>query len=315
MKSRFSGFLTLVAVIGVSFTRQAGAQPVIRTIPGNPLTIRIGSDTSMQVVDGRSDFAPGPVFFPECVPSGTATGDAGVLVRVGGVLYGPDFPSHPCGTQLNGLAVTPWTAVSIGNVTGLGTSENPFELVIVADAGSSGLRLTETVQYVNGAGQVRPILSFSNVGSASLAWDTFLAVNVGFLAFPILELGRPGLQYAFKLGAPFPACAPLMYRILLPAADRYSAQLTTDSWLEIQSGDLSNTLYGGCPSSGAATEWVGRSLAPGQTLVLSPNSGISFLASGAATASVPATSATGTAILAAGLVLAGWLALSRREAV
>ena len=303
------GFRTLVAALGGMWASLAGAQPAMRTIVGHPLTIRVGSDTSMQVVDDRFEFAPSPVFFPECISGGPATGDSGVLVRVSGALYGPDFPNHACGTQLGGLVLTPWTAVSISDVTGLGTSADPFQVVMVADAGSSGLRLTETVQYVNGTGQLRPILRFSNVGSANLTWDTFLAVNFGFLAFPILEIGRPGLHHAFKLGSPFPTCAPLAYRILLPAADRYSVDIVTDSWGEIQAGDLTDTLYAGCPSSGAATEWVDRSLAPGQALVLSPNSGITFLASGAAASSVPTLSGVGLAALSIGLAAAGWLAM------
>jgi len=311
MKRLRTGFLPLVVALGLS--RALGAQPVIRTIAGRPLTIQIADDTSMQVGDSRFELTPSAVFYPECLPGPTSTGDSGILVRVAGVLYGPSFPLHPCGTGLGGLAVTPWTAVSIGGVTGVGTSADPFEVVVVADAAASGLRLTETVQYVNGTGQLRPILRFTNVGPSSLFWDTFLGVNVAFLAFPILDLGRPGEHAALKTGAPFPSCFRLNYRVLLPEADRYSMGDGTNSWGEIQSGDLTNTTYAGCPSSGAATEWVGRSLPPGQSLVLAPNSGITFLADGAA-ASVPATSPMGTAILVAGIALAGSLALARRVA-
>ena len=36
-------------------------------------------------------------------------------------------------------------------MTGTGTACNPFTVVIVVDAGATGLVLTETITYVNGA--------------------------------------------------------------------------------------------------------------------------------------------------------------------
>jgi hypothetical protein len=302
------GFLTLVAALGVAHLE---AQPVMRTIAGNPLTIRVAGDTSIQV-DDPFEWIGGPVFQPGCLPGVEGTGDFGVLVRVGGVVYGPDFGSHPCGSTTGG--VTPWTTVSISEVAGSGSNVDPFRVVIQANAGATGLQLTETLRYSNGTRQLTPTLRFTNVGSGAVTWKTYVAASFAYLSFPILEFGRPGVHDAFKFGAPFPACGPNPYRVLLPAADRYTGNPAPAPWSEIAAGDLSNTLYGGCPSDGVATEWTDRTLSPGESLTLDPGSGISFLAGPDAATSVPDASMPGRAILVAAIALAGWLVLSRRTA-
>ncbi len=129
------------------------------TISGSPLTVVIGDDTSAQVynsnVPGTGQFYP-----PSCAAGETA--DNGVFVSLGGLIYGPDFDNHPCGSASN--SYTPWTAVSMSAVTGTGTAGDPFTVVIVVDAGATGLRLTETITYVNGAAQYDMALAFSNIG-------------------------------------------------------------------------------------------------------------------------------------------------------
>ena len=122
--------------------------PATVTISGSPLTVVIGDDTSAQVynsnVPGTGQFYP-----PSCAAGETA--DNGVFVSLGGLIYGPDFDNHPCGSASN--SYTPWSAVSMSPVTGTGTAGDPFTVVIVVDAGTTGLRLTETITYVNGAAQ------------------------------------------------------------------------------------------------------------------------------------------------------------------
>lgn len=79
-------------------------RPATVTISGSPLTIVVGSDTSMQVyntnVPGSGQFYP-----PDC--SAGQTADSGVFAASGGVVYGPDFDNHPCGSAAN--TYTPWT--------------------------------------------------------------------------------------------------------------------------------------------------------------------------------------------------------------
>lgn len=295
----------LCALLATFAAAPSLAQPTIRQLPGAPLRIQIAGDTSMQVRDERrySD----PLFFPECPRGLEATADAGVLVRVGDTTYGPDFASHPCGTSV--LGVVPWIPISIGEVSGTGSSSDPYQVQVVVAAGSTGLRLTETVRYVDGRTSFLPILRFSNVGTDVVTWRTFLAVNVAELSYSIRSAERPGAHAAFKLGAPFPACAPEPYWILLPAADRDSGNDPFQVWGEILAGELSNTIYGGCPSSGVASEWEDRTLAPGQTLEITPSPGISFVVVDAAT--IPTLSESVLTAFAALLGLAGLFAIRR----
>ena len=228
------------------------------------------------------DSMVGPAFamlLPNCLDP-HATADAGILVAIGGSTFGPDFANHTCGTSLPN-AFTPWTPVSISPVTGSGSASDPFTVVVVADAGSTGLRLTETVTHVDGTDSFVPTLVFSNNTAAPLTWKSFLAADM-YLGHddvqPILQLGAPGGQSGLSVGAPPPFCVPLPYYALLPAADRFTGQRPDLMWDEIASGQLSDTLDEGCPHGGIATEWTDRTLGPGEALTLTSTGGaISFV--------------------------------------
>jgi hypothetical protein len=282
----------------------------VRSITASPLTIFLGDETSMQVVND-TDFV-GLQFNPgSCSPG--QTGDAGVFVSVAGVVYGPDFGNHPCGSFAN--AVTPWTPVSISPVTGSGTASDPFAVVVVVDAGSTGLRLTETLRYFNGSPIIVPVLAFSNHGSTPITWDTFLAADL-FLGGSAVSLlrqgGAPGGRAARVLGAPLPACFPLPYAVLLPAGDRYSANASHQVWDEISAGGLSNTVGFLCSGSGIASQWTGRTLNSGGASVITTGSGILFTNLPTGAVPVPAMSIVGLGAFFVGLVLAAYV-VNRRS--
>lgn len=69
----------------------------------------------------------------------------GTFLAVDGVLYGPR--TVPMGGN---AAHTPWTAVSQSATTGSGTPADPYTVVTVVAAGSTGVTLTQTDQYVVG---------------------------------------------------------------------------------------------------------------------------------------------------------------------
>jgi hypothetical protein len=280
------------------------AAPVVRTIAGGRLTIDVGDDTSLQVRDSvvPDSWAFQPI---ACGPGQTA--DAGTLVSIGGATYGPDFSAHPCGTSAPG-SFTPWTPVSISAVTGTGTVGDPFTVIVVVDAGATGLRLSETITHVAGTGHLMPTLAISNSGPTPLTFATYLgtSMHLGFYAIrPILDHGAPGGQGADKVGAPSPACAPRDYFADLPAADRYNGGDAAAMWASIAAGDLSNTLAGpGCSDGGIATEWTARALDPGASLSLGPGGGIAFVpALPGQTAPVPVSrSALAVIVVALGLL-------------
>jgi hypothetical protein len=280
----------------------ANAAPATVTITGSPLTIVIGDETSMETYN--STVPGGGQYYPtDCGPGETA--DSGVFASTGGVVYGPDFDAHPCGSASN--SYTPWTKVSLSPVTGTGTSGSPFTVVIVVDAGATGLRLTETITYVNGSSAATIALAFSNGGNAAVAWDTFIGADL-YLASS--DSGTPALVNGAAAGKD---CQFQNYTILFGNAtpnDRYSANGFGTIWAEISAANLSNTVATGCLDNGIANEWTGRTLNPGGAITI--DTGISFTGQLAPVAvATPTLSVMGLTALVGILALVGYV-LSRR---
>ena len=319
MKRRFAPyrFLSRVApltilLIGDAVFRLAAAAPVVRTIPGEPLVINIGDETSMQIADARvpdtANFQPLGCFGP-----GT-TGDAGVLVSVGGVVFGPDFQNHACATAAN--AYTPWTPVSISPVSGSGAAGDPFVVVVVADAGNSGLRLTETVSYTNGSETAAFSFRFQNRGSAAVSWSTFLAADLtllyGLVTPSLRSDSSPQGQSEFKPGAPID-CIGVGYYVFFPAGDRYTGNQGPTMWNEITSGELSDTLGPECRSTGIAVQWTSGPLPAGASTTVGPLAGAGLSFGGIAPAQpIPGLGPWGALALASVLGFVGAAILNRR---
>jgi hypothetical protein len=279
------------------------AAPATVTIAGSPLTIVIGDETSMETYN--STVPGGGQYYPtDCAAGETA--DAGVFASVAGTRYGPDFSQHPCGTATGSFA-TPWTKVSLSPVTGTGTSGSPFTVVVVVDAGATGLRLTETITYVNGASGANIALAFSDTGNAAVTWDTFIGADL-YLASS--DSGTPALVGGAAAGKD---CQFQNYTILFGNStpnDRYSANGYSTIWSEIAAGSLSNTVATGCLDNGIANEWTGRTLNPGGTTSI--DTGISFTGQLAPVAvATPTLSVMGLSALVAILALVGYV-LARR---
>jgi len=89
----------------------------------------------------------------------------GTLLAVGGVLYGPaTIPAG--GSAAPRTALTP---VSQSAVTGSGTAADPYRSVTVADAGTSGMRVTQTDTYVVGQESWQTDVLLSNSSGTSKA--------------------------------------------------------------------------------------------------------------------------------------------------
>lgn len=242
---------------GMRLQSAAGAAPVFRVIAGTPLTIHIGDDMSFQIFNSTVP-GSGQIF-----PSGcTSTADMGVFVDMAGILYAPDFADHPCGSASGGIgSSTPWTPVSISAVTGTGTSADPFRVVVVADAATTGLRLTMTVTYVNGENFFRESYVFTS-SSGPLTFNVFTGADI-YLASS--DAGVP--YYDSTSGSPGGRdCAiPPTYTILfipLTPADAYSANNYSTVWSQIGAGALPSTVTTGCQDNGAALQWSNRTASP-----------------------------------------------------
>src|SRR5436190_2423903 len=121
----------------------AGAAQQIISSSGGPLThIYLNDNLGCQADhtgDTRSEFF-----------GGTNPGSCGTYLSVGGTSFGP--------------RTTGFTPVSQSGVTGSGTSGNPFKVVTVVGAGTTGLGITQTDTYVVGQESYRTDITVSNAG-------------------------------------------------------------------------------------------------------------------------------------------------------
>lgn len=125
-----------------------------------PLTlVGLGNELSCQVEHaGDTSY--------EFYPPSANPGDCGTFLVVGGSLFAPNFAAHS-GTATSGLgSYTAFTPVSQSGVEGSGTSSDPYRVVTVVDAGSTGVRLTRTDSYVVGEESYQTDVVVSN-GSSS----------------------------------------------------------------------------------------------------------------------------------------------------
>jgi hypothetical protein len=130
--------------------------------PG-PLThVYIGNELGCQV-SYRGD----PL--NELYPPSTVPGDCGPLVALNGALHTPDFSNHGS-TATAGLGTrVPFTPVSQSDVTGSGTSANPFKVTTTVNAGTTGLEVSEVDTYVTGEEAYRTNVTLTNRGGGTLA--------------------------------------------------------------------------------------------------------------------------------------------------
>lgn len=181
MSRNYARLAGLVTAIGAALCMIVApvATATVRRITGSPLTLNIADDTSFQVRNANLSAGVGQFFPPEC----TTGADSCVFAALGGSLYAPNFAQHaPCRTAAGAVGPsTPWTPVSITDVAGSGTADDPFRVTVIADAGSSGVRLTAIYTYVNGDELFRLATTFCATSVTSmnvyLAADLYLATS------------------------------------------------------------------------------------------------------------------------------------------
>lgn len=291
--------------------------PATVTIAGNPLTIVVGNDTSLQVTNSNVP-GTGQFFPPDC--SAGETADSGTFASIGATIFGPDFNNHPCGSASN--TYTPWTPVSMTPVTGTGTSGDPFTVVIVANAGTLGIQLTETLTYVNGAAGAVINLSFAVAPppGAPAAPGGGATLN----AFVGSDLYLADSDSGFSLGSAVGAgghgadssCHQLQYTIMWQGttpATSWTAQGYSEVWDEISSGHLDNTVDPNCIDNGAALEWANLVVTPTAPAVV--DTGVSFTGQAVpVAAAVPTISVAGIAALVVLLAAVGYV-LARKTSL
>ena len=149
----------LLAMCGAAGSAHA-AVPFKEIASGGPLTsVTLGDELSCQVAHAGDAGL-------ELFPSAAKPGDCGTFVFAAGTLFAPNFAAHDS-TSTSALgASTPFTPVSQSPVGGAGSSASPFKVTTVADAGASGLRISQSDSYVVGQESYRTDTTISNGGPA-----------------------------------------------------------------------------------------------------------------------------------------------------
>ncbi|HWS71877.1 MAG TPA: hypothetical protein VN605_07160, partial [Thermoanaerobaculia bacterium] len=111
-KMRMRLFLSIAAVVAMPIA--ALAAPTIKTITGNPLTLNVAADGSLQVFNSAVP-GQGQIF-----PTNNQYGDMGIFASIDGRLFAPNFSDHG-GTATNLGTYTPWSQGFISEVSGDGT--------------------------------------------------------------------------------------------------------------------------------------------------------------------------------------------------
>jgi uncharacterized repeat protein (TIGR01451 family) len=247
--------------------------------------IHIGNELSCQVQQAN---VPGGSMYPSSAP----LADCGTLLVVNDRLYAPDFFSHE-GTNTIPLGIyTPFTPVSQTGVSGSGSAADPYTVVTVVDAGSTGVRVTETDTYVVGADSYHTDVTIANASGASVNAITYRAGSC--------QLGGSVLGYGWSDAASkSTACAttanntPALEWVrwtpvtAMTATDHYVQTSATTLWTTINAhADLPDTCACGSLSYfSAALSWH-RTISPNTTLTVSHTT--SFSPADALTMSVAA---------------------------
>jgi hypothetical protein len=148
--------LGLLATLSLAVVPVAGAAQQIIASSGGPLTQIWLNDNLGCQADHTGDTSH--EFF-----GGTNPGSCGTYLSAGGTSFGP--------------RTTGFTPVSQTGVTGSGSSGNPFKVVTVVAAGTTGLGITQTDTYVVGQESYRTDITVSNSGGADLAAALYHAAD------------------------------------------------------------------------------------------------------------------------------------------
>ncbi len=134
------------------------------TISGSPLSITVRDSLAMGVTyNGARQFY--------------ANFASGTFIAVDGQVFGPEPPASGVFDPI------PYTVVSNTGPTGAGIDADPFKIVAVARAGSSGIEIRQETMYVNGAVRYRNDYTLTNSGSAAKTVQVFHAADF-YLNFP-----------------------------------------------------------------------------------------------------------------------------------
>jgi hypothetical protein len=233
-----------------------------RTIAGNPLTIHVASDTSIQVFHaGKPDGQVYPPGYDEADSGGFMWwGPPGVPASV----FGPWWAGHDLSS---GNPVSPWLPIGQSLVSGSGTAADPWEVSTYVNTGM-GVEVLQWIRYVDGDSCFRVLYTVNNVETAGTESFTFFhAADLhpddsnnghGFFdsatgAVGAWNQGRTFLEYLV------PVTTDLGFA--MPAASHYQEAGYKTIWNNIGTGPMSpgagfnDTTRTDWHNSGAGLQW------------------------------------------------------------
>jgi uncharacterized repeat protein (TIGR01451 family) len=152
----------LVLATGGLLALDVAAAGAASITSAGPLTqVGVSTDTTLDCSANHTGDTSGEFY------NGTS---CGTWTVVDGTLYGPDL-------QATGLATTQYTPVSQTGPTGTGTTADPFKIVTVADAGTTGIRLTQTDTYTTGLESFNTDVAVSNTSTSSHTLRVYRAAD------------------------------------------------------------------------------------------------------------------------------------------
>jgi hypothetical protein len=135
------------------------------TISGDPLTIHVAVDTSIQVFyKGKTDGQVYPPGYDEADSGGFMWGPPGIFAFT----YGTYLPGHDVSS---GKGLIPWLPSGQSAVSGSGTAADPWE--VTTTVASAGVNVTQWIRYVDGDPCFRVMYTVDNVQSAGSDGFTF----------------------------------------------------------------------------------------------------------------------------------------------
>jgi hypothetical protein len=136
------------------------------TISGNPLTIHVATDTSIQVFyAGKPDGQVYPPDHNEADSGGFMWGPPGTYAFT----LGAYLPNHDLSS---GKSVISWVPIGQSTVTGSGTSADPWQLTTTVSAGT--VNVAQWIRYVDGDDCFRVLYTVSHLDSSGTEGFTFL---------------------------------------------------------------------------------------------------------------------------------------------
>lgn len=215
--------LGIAAALGSGRTALAASHVITSS---GPLTNIYISDTLNCQVSHTGDGAF------EFYPPSSQLGDCGTFVIIGGTLYG----FAPFGGSAAGAASprTAFTPVSQSAVLGSGTTADPYRIVTVVAAGTTGVTLTETDSYVVGQEVYRTDVQLANAGATDV---TVLVYRAGdcFLQSSDFGFGRVGPGGAIACTADTTATSRIEQWVPITGGSHYYETFFFTGWQRIGS--------------------------------------------------------------------------------